>query len=156
MFSYGSPPFSSNRFGHNLPASISDPHHQLPGNALHRHLPTLSTPSTTSALSLAKPNLPRDESTAICDRKFLYVKLIFHSSNMPLYSHFLRSLSSAFVVSEDCFSEKWPLKRHSFPRNGVRMSPPGSPLRTVGDFVWFYASWVALQGDTRYGLDRIE
>src|SRR6266851_6469293 len=38
------------------------------------------------------------------------------------YSHFLRSLSSTFVVNENCFSEKWPLKRHSFRRNGVRMS----------------------------------
>src|SRR6266852_3776517 len=123
MFSYGSPPVSSNRFGHNLlPALIYAPHHRLPGNALHRHLPTLSPPSTTSGLSLAKPNLPRNGSTPTCYRKFLYVKLIFHSSNMPPYSHFLRSLSSTFVVNENCFSEKWPLKRHSFRRNGVRMS----------------------------------
>src|SRR5260370_32143449 len=41
---------------------------------------------------------------------------------MPRYSHFLRSLSSTFVVDENCFSGKWPLKRHSFRRNGVRMS----------------------------------
>ena len=38
------------------------------------------------------------------------------------YSHFLRSLSSTFVVNENCFSEKWLLKRHSFRRNGVWMS----------------------------------
>jgi hypothetical protein len=38
------------------------------------------------------------------------------------YSYFLRSLSSTFVVNENCFSEKWPLKRHRFRRNGERMS----------------------------------
>lgn len=123
MFSYGSLPVSSNRFGHNLlPALIRAPHHHLLGNALNRHLPTLSPPSTTSGLSLAKPNLPRNASTPICYRKFLYVKWIFHSSNMPSYSHFLQSLSSHFVVNDGCFSEEWPLKRHSFRRNGVRMS----------------------------------
>ena len=71
------------------------------------------------------------------------------------YSYFLRSLSSTFVLDENCFSEKWPLKAQ-FPQKRRTDVPPGSPLRAVGDFVWFYASWVALQGDTRYGLDRVE
>src|SRR5713226_3925725 len=71
------------------------------------------------------------------------------------YSHFLRSLSSTFVANENCFSEKWPLKRRSFRRNGVRMSLQIVRCELLG-LVWFYASWVALQGDTRYGLDRVE
>src|SRR5882762_3818966 len=76
---------------------------------------------------------------------------------MPRYSHFLRSLSSTFVVNENCFSEKWPLKRHSSRRNGVRMSLQVVRCELLGTSSGsMRASWVAPQGDTRYRLDRVE
>src|SRR6267143_3606232 len=156
MFSYGSPPVSSNRFGHNLlPALICDPHPPYTRKCF-APAPTLSPPSTIPGLSLAKPNLPRDGSTPICYRKFLYVKCIFHSSNVPPYSHFLRSLSSTFVVNENCFSEKWPLKRHSFRRNGVRMSLQVVRCELLGTSSDSMRRGSHPQGDTRYGLDRVE
>src|SRR6266478_4653955 len=96
MFSYGSPPASSNCFGHNpLPALICPTHHlQSAKGWKHTHLPSNSF---------------------ICKINVSFIK-------RATYSHFLRSLSSTFVANENCFSEKWPLRRHSFRRSGVRMS----------------------------------
>src|SRR5229473_517307 len=123
MFSYGSPPVSSNRFGHNLlPALISDRH---PPSTRNCFAPAPTYPLTT----LDNIWFVTGEAQSAKGRKHTHLlsKVFICKMNLsfikrPTYSHFLRSLSSTFVVNENCFSEKWPLKRHSFRRSGVRMS----------------------------------
>ena len=123
MFSYGSPPVSSNRFGHNLlPALISDPH---PPSTRKCFAPTSTYPLT----ALDNVWFVTSEAHSANGRKHTHLlskdficKMKLSSIKRVSYSHFLGSLSSTFAINENCFSEKWPLKRHSFRRNGVRMS----------------------------------
>src|SRR5229473_2034442 len=72
------------------------------------------------------------------------------------YSHFLRRLSSTFVANENCFSEKWPLKRRSFHRNGVGMSLQVVHCELLGTPSGSMRPWVAPQGDTPHGPYRVE
>ena len=123
MFSFGSPPVSSNCFGHNLlPALICDPH---PPSTQKCFAPA----PTCSLTTLDNIWFVTGEAQSAKGRKHTHLLWDVFICKMNLsfikrapYSYFLRSLSSTFVVGENCFSEKWPLKRHSFRRNGVRMS----------------------------------
>ena len=64
------------------------------------------------------------------------------------YSHFLRSLSSTFVVNENCFSEKWPLNVTVSVETayGCHSSESVASCCVVG----------RTPGDTRDGLDRAD
>src|SRR5258708_36845121 len=64
------------------------------------------------------------------------------------YSHFLRGLSSTFVVNENCFSEKWPLNVTVSVETayGCHSSESVASCGVVG----------GTPGDTRDGLDRAD
>jgi hypothetical protein len=82
MFSYGSPPVSSNPFGYKPSTGVN-----------------LRPPSTyTIREGMKAHHLPSED--FICKMNVSFIK-------RATYSHFLRSLSSTFVANENCFSEKW-------------------------------------------------
>jgi len=123
MFSYGSPPVSSNRCGHNLLAALICNPHPPSTRKCFAPAPTypLTIPDNIWFVTGEAQSTKGRKHTHLLLKVFI-CKMHLSFIKRATYSHFLRSLSSTFVVNENCFSEKWPLKRHSFRRNRVRMS----------------------------------
>src|SRR5260370_23266416 len=92
-------------------------------------------------------NPRRDEITPFASITFIF-KINLSFIKRATYSHFLRSLSSTFVVNENCFSEKWPLNVTVSVETayGFHSSESVASCCVVG----------RTPGDTRDGLDRAE
>src|SRR5690349_22127802 len=73
---------------------------------------------------------------------------MFHSLNVPLIATFCEACQALLLQMKIVFQKSGPLKP-------AVSAETAYECRCWG-LVWFYGSWSHTQGDTRYGLDRVE